>query len=255
MPIVRIPPGRQRCGPCGRIALFLLSGLSLGLIESGGAYAQPVVATQQEADHPFAVYIAEAAQRFGIPKHWIVAVMRAESAGNTRAVSHAGAQGLMQVMPATWDDLRVRHRLGSDPFDPRDNIQAGAAYLREMYDRYGTIPAMLAAYNAGPDRYDEYLATGRQLPAETRAYVDLLAPALGATVPSPGAPAAPSPPPDWREAPLFVPRSVDHRTVADSATDKHSDGTSAFVPVQSNAGDQSHPEAIFIAEDDTGGER
>lgn len=151
--------------------------------------------------------------------------------------------------------MRVRHRLGSDPFDPRDNILAGAAYLREMYDRYGTIPAMLAAYNAGPDRYDEHLAAGRPLPAETRAYVALLAPALGATVPSPGAPAVPSPPPDWREAPLFVPRSVDRRTVADSATEKHSDGTSASMPVQPGAEDQSHPKSIFMAQDDTGGER
>ena len=240
---------------CAIMAKFLLCGLLSGVVVSHAVSAETASSRTEQGGNSYAAYIAEAAQRFGIPEHWIVAVMRAESAGNTRAVSHAGAQGLMQVMPATWDDLRVRHRLGSDPFDPRDNIQAGAAYLREMYDRYGTIPAMLAAYNAGPDRYDEYLATGRQFPAETRAYVDLLAPALGATVPSPGAPAAPSPPPDWREAPLFVPRSVDHRTVADSATDKNSDGTSAFVPVQSNAGDQSHPEAIFIAEDDTGGER
>ena len=219
------------------------------------ALAQDAAAEGSAARHPYAVHVADAARRFGVPERWIWAVMRVESNGDVRAISTAGAMGLMQIMPGTWAGLRARHRLGSNPFDVRDNIMAGAAYLREMYDRYGTIPAMLAAYNAGPDRYDEYLATGRQLPAETRAYVDLLAPALGATVPSPGAPAAPSPPPDWREAPLFVPRSVDHRTVADSATDKHSDGTSAFVPVQSNAGDQSHPEAIFIAEDDTGGER
>ena len=161
---------------------------------------------------------------------------------------------MMQVMPATWDHLRARHLFGSDPFDPRDNILAGAAYLREMYDRYGTIPAMLAAYNAGPDRYDEHLATGRPLPAETRAYVARLAPALGATVPSPGAPAVPSPPPDWREAPLFVRRSVDRRTVAESATDKQPDGTSASVPVHPDAEDRSHPKAIFVAQDNTGGE-
>lgn len=144
--------------------------------------------------------------------------------------------------------------VSADPFDPCDNILVGAAYLREMYDRYGTIPAMLAAYNAGSDRYDEHLATGRPLPAETRAYLDLLAPALGATVSSPGAPAVPSSPPDWHEAPLFVPRSVDLWTVADRATDKHPDGTSTSVPVQRNAKDQSHPIAIFIAQDGTGGE-
>lgn len=253
MPLIGPSATLRRCGPCGRIVLLLLSGLVIAGLDTGKASAQPTTGRHEVGD-PIAAHIAEAAQRFGIPERWIVAVMRAESAGNTRAVSIAGAQGLMQVMPATWDDLRVRHRLGSDPFDPRDNILAGAAYLREMYDRYGTIPAMLAAYNAGPDRYDEHLATGRPLPAETRAYVDLLAPALGATVPSPGVPAVPSPPPDWREAPLFVPRSADRRTVADRATDKQPDGTSASLPVQPDPEDQSNPKAIFVAQEDTGGE-
>ncbi len=251
MPLIGPSATLRRCGRCGRIALLLLSGLSLAALDAGNASAQPTPTGRHEIGDPIAAHIAEAARRFGIPEHWIVAVMGAESAGNTRAVSSAGAQGLMQVMPATWDHLRARYRLSSDPFDPRDNILAGTAYLREMYDRYGTIPAMLAAYNAGPDRYDEYLATGRPLPAETRAYVDLLAPALGETAPSPGAPAVPSPPPDWREAPLFVPRSVDRRTVADRATDTHPGGTSTSAPVQRNAEDQSHPIAIFVAQDNT----
>jgi hypothetical protein len=253
MPLIGPSAPLRRCGSYGRIVVLLLSGLSLAALDAGQASAQPTPTGRHEVGDPIAAHIAEAAQRFGIPEHWIVAVLRAESAGNTRAVSSAGAQGLMQVMPATWDELRVRHRLGSDPFDPRDNILAGAAYLREMYDRYGTIPGMLAAYNAGPDRYDEHLASGRPLPAETRAYVDLLAPALVATAPSLGTPAVPSPPPDWREAPLFVPRSVDRRTVADRATDKHADGTSASMPAQSDIDDHSHPKTIFIAQDDTGG--
>ncbi len=79
---------------------------------------------------PFAAYVAEAGQRFRFPVNWIRAVMRAESAGEVRAVSSAGAMGLMQIMPQTWADQRVRHRLGSDPFDPRYNILAGTAYLR-----------------------------------------------------------------------------------------------------------------------------
>ncbi|MCT7376333.1 lytic transglycosylase domain-containing protein [Chelativorans salis] len=253
MPVVRVCAALRQCGPCGRIALFLLSGLSFGLIKSGGAFAQPVPAMQQEVDYPFATYIAEAAQRFNIPEGWIVAVMDAESAGDTHAVSHAGAMGLMQVMPGTWDYLRARYRLGSDPFDPRDNIFAGAAYLREMYDRYGTIPAMLAAYNAGPDRYDEYLATGRPLPAETRAYVDQLAPALGVATQSVDAPAAPPLPPDWREAPLFVPRSNDRRTAADRTADKPSARSSAFVPVQHNVENPSDPKAMFVVQNTTRG--
>lgn len=255
MPLIGPSAPLRRCGPYGRIVPLLLSGLVIATLDTGRASAQPTPTGRHEVGDPIAAHIAEAAQRFGIPERWIVAVMGAESAGDARAISHTGAQGLMQIMPATWEDLRIRHRLRSDPFDPRDNILAGAAYLREMYDRYGTIPAMLAAYNAGPDRYDEHLATGRPLPAETRAYVDLLAPALGATVPPPGVPAAPSPPPDWREAPLFVPRSVDGRTVADRVTDKQPDGTSASAPVQRNAEDQSHPKAIFVAQDDTGGTR
>lgn len=122
--------------------------------------------------------IAVASQRFGIPEPWIRAVMRVESAGDRLAVSHRGAMGLMQVMPATWASLRARHGLGANPFAPQDNVVAGAAYLREMLDRFGSIPLMLAAYNAGPRRVDEHLATGQLLPAETRAYVAALAPML-----------------------------------------------------------------------------
>jgi soluble lytic murein transglycosylase-like protein len=123
--------------------------------------------------------IAEAAQRFGLPGSWIRAVMRVESAFQPRAVSHAGAMGLMQVMPQTYAELRGRYGLGADPFHPRDNILAGAAYLREMYDRFGAR-GFLAAYNAGPARYQQHLIEGRPLPLETRAYVAKLTPAVGA---------------------------------------------------------------------------
>ncbi|WP_244408583.1 lytic transglycosylase domain-containing protein [Roseomonas sp. S08] len=125
-----------------------------------------------------AAEIAAASQRFGIPEAWIRAVMRAESAGDRHAVSHRGAMGLMQVMPATWAGLRAQHGLGADPFAPQDNILAGTAYLREMLDRFGLVPLMLAAYNAGPRRVEAHLATGQPLPAETRAYVAALAPLL-----------------------------------------------------------------------------
>ena len=122
-------------------------------------------------------FIAEAARRFALPAHWISRVMRVESAGNVRAVSSAGAKGLMQIMPATWKELRVHYHLGHDPFDAHDNILAGTAYLRQLYDRYGS-PGFLAAYNAGPQRYEEYLA-GKPLPRETIAYVAKLAPHSG----------------------------------------------------------------------------
>src|SRR3546814_15396215 len=92
--------------------------------------------------------------------------------------------GLMQIMPGTWNMLTSRHRLGSDPFDVRTNILAGAAYLRAMWDRYRDIRLMLAAYNAGPGRVDAYAAGRRRLPAETVAYVAGIAPALGSTTSS-----------------------------------------------------------------------
>ena len=124
-----------------------------------------------------AQYVTEASQRFGIPEHWIYAVMRTESAGRIRAISSAGAMGLLQLMPGTWARQRTRFALGADPFDPRDNIMAGTSYLREMYDSYGAF-GMLAAYNAGPGRYEDWRDRGRQLPAETRAYVARIAPML-----------------------------------------------------------------------------
>jgi transglycosylase-like protein with SLT domain len=125
----------------------------------------------------FARFVTEAAQRFDIPERWIRAVMRVESDEDQRSRSPKGAMGLMQIMPATWRDLRARYGLGTNPYDPRDNILAGAAYLREMHDRYG-MPGFLAAYNAGPGRYERHLATGWPLPVETRAYVTKLVPLI-----------------------------------------------------------------------------
>ena len=130
--------------------------------------------------HPFAAFVTEASRRFAVPEHWIRAVMRVESGEKSRARSQKGATGLMQIMPKTWAELRARHSLGADPYDPRDNILAGAAYIRELYDRYGA-PGFLAAYNAGPGRYERHLATGRPLPAETQAYVATLAPMIKST--------------------------------------------------------------------------
>ena len=120
-------------------------------------------------------YIEEASARFGIPAEWIERVMRAESGGRTTlngrpTTSHAGAMGLMQLMPGTWAEMRRRLGLGRDPHHPRDNIMAGTFYLRLMYDRFG-YPGLFAAYNAGPARYVRHLATGRPLPGETRVYL------------------------------------------------------------------------------------
>ena len=86
--------------------------------------------------------------------------------------------GLMQIMPETYAELRFRYHLGADPYAPRSNILAGAAYLHELHDRYGAA-GFLAAYNAGPGRYEDYLMRGRPLPEETRNYVAALAPKIG----------------------------------------------------------------------------
>lgn len=124
---------------------------------------------------PWQSAIREAADRSGIPFAWIEAVIQAESAGcavmnGKPTISSAGAMGLMQLMPATWAEYRSRLRLGDDPYDARDNIMAGAAYLRDLYDRFGG-DGFLAAYQAGPERYEESLHDGRPLPRVTLDYI------------------------------------------------------------------------------------
>jgi hypothetical protein len=145
--------------------------------------------------------IDEASRRFFIPTLWIRSVMQVESGGNAQALSPKGAMGLMQIMPQTYAALRQEFGLGADPYQPRDNIMAGAAYLREMLDLHGTS-GFLAAYNAGPARYDEHLATGEPLPEETQIYLSRLAPMLsGVQVASISATTNPV---TWMTSPLFT---------------------------------------------------
>jgi cell division septation protein DedD len=136
---------------------------------------------------PWGPYIREAAAKYDVPELWVREVMRQESGGQEYVdgqliISPAGAMGLMQVMPGTYDDLRERYALGSDPYDPHDNIMAGAAYMREMYNVYG-YPGFLAAYNAGPARLDDYLMHNKPLPEETRRYVARVGRAIAGTQP------------------------------------------------------------------------
>jgi Transglycosylase SLT domain len=184
-------------------AIVLLLGAGVMVVPDARALAQEPSITDIEIDASFDRHIKGAARRFGLPEGWIRAVIHVESAGDPGAVSPAGALGLMQIMPGTWADLRNRYRLGTDPFDPRDNISAGTAYLREMYDEFGS-PGFLAAYNAGPARYAEHLATGRRLPRETQTYVAKLVELLRfETSRSTGIVASDRS--DWRNAGLFVP--------------------------------------------------
>lgn len=195
---------------------------TLALLSAAPALPRPVPepAAVQRVD--IAAHVTEASQRFGIPEHWIYAVMRVESAGRIGAVSSAGAMGLMQLMPGTWARQRARFGLGSDPFDPRDNIMAGTSYLREMYDSYGA-GGFLAAYNAGPGRYADYRDKGRPLPAETRAYVGRIAPMLqNGSSPTLAAGASPLPVvrTSWTQAALFALRSDTPETSAVFAAER-----------------------------------
>jgi hypothetical protein len=219
--------GRQKRKLCEAMCLVV----ALSMLAGNTVHAEPVSnGVAQVASDPQAANVTDASQRFGIPTSWISAVIQAESGGDARAVSPRGAMGLMQIMPETWATLRLRYGLGADPFDAHDNIIAGAAYLRELHDRYGS-PGFLAAYNAGPARYEDHLATGHSLPAETRAYVALLAPMVSDGVIS-DATVLPVAARSWTEAPLFAVRA-DYHTAADQrAAEQHADHHATDTGVQ-----------------------
>jgi soluble lytic murein transglycosylase-like protein len=139
-----------------------------------------------------------------VPARWIRAVIQIESGGDEHAISPRGAMGLMQLMPGTWVELGVRYGLGLDPFDPRDNVFAGTAYLREMHDRFGSV-GFLAAYHAGPSRYEQHLATGQPLPPETTAYIAAVTSLLDNEQHEQAAVRVRRAVP-WRQSPLFISR-------------------------------------------------
>jgi soluble lytic murein transglycosylase-like protein len=113
----------------------------------------------------FDTLIARAARRHGLPPGLVKAVVRAESNFQPHAVSDKGAQGLMQLMPETAENLGV-----DDPFRAEDNVYGGTRYLRAMYERYGDWKYALAAYNAGPGAVDRF--GGVPPYAETQEYVE-----------------------------------------------------------------------------------
>ena len=226
---------------CRAICIAAAVALLAGRI----VHAEPAsTSAAQVAPDPVAAPVAEAAQRSGIPASWIRAVMQAESGGDVRAVSPKGAMGLMQIMPETWATLRLRYGLGADPFDPHDNIIAGAAYLRELHDRYGS-PGFLAAYNAGQARYEDHLATGQPLPAETRAYVAMLAPLVGMGAIDEAA-MVPVAARSWTEAPLFTVRPGDHEAADQPAAEQHADHHATETSAQDLTALAPQSEGLFV---------
>ncbi|HEY9856622.1 MAG TPA: lytic transglycosylase domain-containing protein [Stenomitos sp.] len=106
----------------------------------------------------------QAAKPSGVDPALVQAVIQAESGGDPKAVSKAGAMGLMQLMPETAQDMGV-----TDPFDPAQNVAGGTRYLQQMIDRFGNVPEALAAYNAGPGAVEKH--GGIPPYTETRHYV------------------------------------------------------------------------------------
>ena len=124
-----------------------------------------------------------AAQRYQLKPALLRGVIERESAGRPCAISGKGARGLMQLMPTTIDQFSV-----ADPFDPRENVAAGAQFLKQLLDKYkGDLSLTLAAYNAGPAVVDQ--ANGIPDIPETRDYVDSILKKLNSDKP-----AAPAPP-------------------------------------------------------------
>ncbi|MET3225826.1 hypothetical protein ABIF35_006613 [Bradyrhizobium japonicum] len=197
----------------------------------------------------FEDFVEQASRRFGVPTRWIRAVLDVESAGDVRARSPKGAMGLMQMMPATWAQLRLRYDLGDDAYDPHDNILAGTAYLRELHDRYGS-PGFLAAYNAGPARYEEHLA-GLPLPAETRIYLQKLAPIIGGDVAASGAVASLRP----SGGALFVVRSESSDTAARVQPGRPTNRAPAVVSVHDISAIAPQTTGLFVLRSDAGGSR
>jgi hypothetical protein len=151
------------------------------------AFALENAMTPRQRIERWTPLIQEASRRFNVSGQWIRAVIMIESGGRTMLTptrpitSPAGAMGLMQLMPGTWQQMRRAYGLGTDPYDPHDNILAGTAVLAVLYKQYG-YPTMFAAYNDGPGMLAAHAALGQALPAETENYVRNIASILSTGV-------------------------------------------------------------------------
>ncbi len=157
--VARLVPAPNPGLPRGSVAARAVIG------SSRYPQAGRVPATGNGKSAAFDDMIRKAAQREGVDEKLVKAVVEAESGFNPRAVSKAGAKGLMQLMDGTARSLGVR-----DSFDPASNLAGGAKFLRSMLDRFGSVPLALAAYNAGPGAVEKY--GGIPPYQETRSYVE-----------------------------------------------------------------------------------
>jgi hypothetical protein len=229
-----------------RFTLLLLIGVAPACTLGGVLPAKAAPIEPPPGGDPYAAHVAEAARRFGIPAAWIRAVMKIESRVQRDAVSLKGAVGLMQIMPDTWTELRARYALAGDPFDPHDNILAGAAYLGELHDRYGS-PGFLAAYNAGPRRYEDYLDGRRSLPSETAAYVAALAPLIEGNDSARPAIRSVSGLSLWTTAPLFVEQNVSRRAANRPAPIQTATDTTAVAVTRDLSAIAPRSDGLFVA--------
>ncbi len=240
------------------LALSACGGGGHAPVTAGGGF--PAFRAPGPPSDPWGPYISEASARFDVPSNWIRAVMRQESGGHEYLhgqpiTSDAGAAGLMQIMPPTYAELASRYGLGSDPYEPHDNIMAGTAYIKELYDQYGS-PAFLAAYNAGPHRVDAYLAGQGGLPSETVNYLASVAPGIARDRPLTGPLAAYADTGQLPPAEVPVPRAFARAPVArcwqdpDAAYDP--DAPCRTAPVLASAPARPAPVQLASAPDGTG---
>jgi soluble lytic murein transglycosylase-like protein len=246
LPIMNKPDHPNRACTRAQFALLFLIGLAPACTPGAVLPAKAAPIEHPTDGDTYAIHVAEAARRFGIPAAWIRAVMKIESRAQRHAVSPKGAMGLMQIMPDTWMELRTHYVLAGDPFDPHDNILAGSAYLRELHDRYGS-PGFLAAYNAGPRRYEDYLDGRRSLPSETVAYVATLLPFIEGNDGARSTIREVSGLSRWTNAPLFVEQLDSAHTANRLAPIRKATDTSAVPATRDLSAIVPRSDGLFVA--------
>ncbi len=160
------------------VEIFLASVQAIDVANARAAYEEtiePPRAKEPVAEGPvsptekFCHALREAAESSGIPVPFFARLIWQESRFKSNEVSHAGAQGVAQFMPATAAEVGL-----DDPFDPMKALPASAKFLRKLRDDFGNLGLAAAAYNAGPGRIQKWLAKEGQLPRETRDYVRII---------------------------------------------------------------------------------